>query len=229
MILFSLDFNAHLFFVRGVCIFHRICLNHAILQGDAFCNLGKVGSGDIFVGCDVINFLLQEFRVSQFCSQFSVVGEEKNPRGVSVETSDRIDAFATGMLHQIHHRFAVLRVFAGGHISFGFVQEDIDFLFHFHGIVVETNLVGSEELGSKSGDDFSVHYHQTRNNLFDGIATRANACIGKEFVQANGLCGIVVLFFIFISFFEVSVFIESGVRATHRSSSGKTGVSLVVA
>ena len=75
-ILAAVDFDAHLFLIRGMRIFHRICLDDAVIQRDAFRNALNVGCGHVLIGRNMIYFLLQELGMSQFGSQFAVVRQQ---------------------------------------------------------------------------------------------------------------------------------------------------------
>ena len=75
--------------------------------------------------------------MGQLAGQVTIVGEQEHTRGVAVQTTHGIDTLAAGILHEVHHRLAVLGVIAGGHIILGLVEEHIDLLLDGHELVVE--------------------------------------------------------------------------------------------
>ena len=63
--------NTYLLAVCLACIFNGVCMYFSVLENDAICNLLYVGSSDILVEMDMIDFLLQELR-----SQIDNIDEE---------------------------------------------------------------------------------------------------------------------------------------------------------
>ena len=61
-----MNLDANLLLVGGMSIFHGISLNLAILQLNALSNLLQVVSRTVLVEEDVINLLLEVFRVREF-------------------------------------------------------------------------------------------------------------------------------------------------------------------
>ena len=173
-----------------------------VVQVDTFSNLLHVLSSHGLVEEHVIDLLLEELRVCELRGEVAVVGEQQHARGVTVEASYGIDALGTDVLHEVHHRLALLWVIAGGHVVLRLVQQHVDLLLQRHGSVVEHNLVGAQHLCSKLGHHLTVHLH--RSGLYElvGLATAADACIGQELIQADGLVRINVDLLIFDAFLQ---------------------------
>ena len=87
-------------------------------------------------------------------------------------------------------------VFAGGHVAFGLIEQDVDLLFGLYLLVVEEHRVAAQHFVSQFSNDFAVHRHYAGLNVLVGVTTRANDGVGEELVEANGLVGIVRLFFV---------------------------------
>lgn len=67
---------------------------------------------------------------------------------------------------------------------------------------MELHFVGAQYLGAQFGYHFSVDGHYTCLDEIISFTTAANTGVGKEFVQTDGLVGIVVLLFIFYTLLE---------------------------
>ena len=137
----TMNLDADLLAVSLACVIDSICMNLSVFKFDACCNLMNVSSRNVLVEPNVINLLLEELRMRQLGSQLAIIREKEHASRVSVETTYRIDAFATSALHKVHNGLAILRVVACGHIILGLVQEDINLLLYANKLVVEVNLV----------------------------------------------------------------------------------------
>ena len=111
-----------------MCILNGISLYHTVLQLYSFSYLLHVVECHVLVEIYVIYLFLKESWVCELRSQVSVICQEQYSGGVAVQTANGIDSFRTCSLHEIHHRLALLRVIAGGHIVLRLVQKHIDFL-----------------------------------------------------------------------------------------------------
>ena len=189
-------FNAHLFLVGIAGMINGVSLDIAVFKGDTLCYLSDITGCHIAVEINVIDFFLEEHGMCEFACQFSIIGKQQHTGGVAVKASYRIDAFSAGLGYEVHHRLPVLRVFAGSYIAFGLVQQDVYFLFCLYLLVVEEYHVAAKYFVSKFRNDFSVDCHNTGGNIFVGITSAADTGIGKEFVQAYRLIGVVGNFLI---------------------------------
>ncbi len=192
----GMDLNTYLLFVGITCIIDGIRLDITILKRNTFSNLSDITSRYIAVEIYMIDLFLEEHGMSQLAGQFSVVGKQKNTGRIAVKSADRIDAFAASLGNKVHHRLTILRVFAGRHIAFGLVQENIYLLFSLNLLIMEQDNVAAEHLMSEFRNDFTVHRHYSCGNILVGIATTAYTGIGKELVQTDGFIGIIRNFLI---------------------------------
>ena len=134
---------------------------------------------------DMIDLLLEIFRMGELRSQIAIVGEQKHTRGVTVETTYRIDTLRTSVLHEVHHRLALLRIVRSRDIILGFVEQHIHFLLDADGLVVETNLVGAQHLGSEFGHHLTIDGDNTCLDELVCLATAAHTSIGQELIQTQ--------------------------------------------
>ena len=61
---------------------------------------------------------------------------------------------------------------------------------------MEEHRVAAQHFVSQFGDDLTVHRDHARLDVLVSIATRANAGVGEELIETNGLVGIVSLLFV---------------------------------
>ena len=102
----------------------------AVLKSYACGYLLHVVSSNLLVEEDVINLLLQEFRMSELAGQIAVVGEQEHSCGVSVKASYGIDTLRTCVLYEIHHSLALLRVVACCNTVLWLVEKHVYLLLH---------------------------------------------------------------------------------------------------
>ena len=165
-----MNLDAHLLLVVGVCILYVVGMDLAVLELDASCNLSEVVSGDVLVEVDVVDLLLEELRMGELRSQVAIVGEQEHTRGVTVETSDGVDALGAGILDEVHDRLALLRVVGSSDIVLGLVEQNVDLLLKRDGLVVESYLVSAEYLGAQFGDDIAIDGDDTSLDELVGLA-----------------------------------------------------------
>ncbi len=214
----GVNLYAHLLLVGVAGVLNGIGMYLSVLKLNAVGYLAHVGSGDVLVEADMVDFLLAILRVSEFAGQFSIVGEEQHARGVEVKTSDGIDALVASTLDEFHDGLAVLGVVAGGDVAFGFVEKYVDLLLHAHGLVVETNLVGAEHFGAEFGDHLSVDGDYASLNVVIGIAAAAYTCVGEVFVEAHGCIGVELCIFVVYTPFVEALLIVVVVAGTEGSA-----------
>ena len=68
-----MNFDTYLVFLEIICITDRICMDFTVFQLNTSCNLVHICFGQVLVQMNMINFLLQEFRVCQLGSQITVI------------------------------------------------------------------------------------------------------------------------------------------------------------
>ena len=94
-----MNFDTYLVFLEIICIADRICMDFAIFQLDTSCNLLHICFSQVLVQMNMINFLLQEFRVCQLGSQITVIRQQEYTSRVTVKTSYGIDTFVASTFH----------------------------------------------------------------------------------------------------------------------------------
>ena len=187
-----MNLDAHLLLVDSIGILHVIGLDLTVFQLDTLGNGLQVVSGDVLVEIDVIDLLLEIFRMGELRCEVTIVGEQKHTRGVTVEASHWIDALRAGILDEVHHRLALLGIVTSGDIVLGLVEQHIDLLLQCNGLVVELHLVGAQDLRAELGNHLSVDGDHTSLDELIGLATAADTGISQILVQTNGLVGIVI-------------------------------------
>ena len=74
-------------------------MDFTVFQLNTSCNLVHICFGQVLVQMNMINFLLQEFRVCQLGSQITVIRQQEYTSRVTVKTSYRIDTFVASAFH----------------------------------------------------------------------------------------------------------------------------------
>ena len=101
-VLARVNLNAYLVLVLLVGVLDSIGMYLAIFQLNAFSDLLNVVLSDGLVKIDMINFLLEELRMSQLAGQVAVVGEQQNSGSVAIQAPYGIDALGASVLDEIH-------------------------------------------------------------------------------------------------------------------------------
>lgn len=129
-VLAAVYLDAHLALVCCAGILDGVGMHLAVLKSYACGYLLHVVSSNLLVEEDVINLLLQEFRMSELAGQIAVVGEQEHSCGVSVKASYGIDTLRTCVLYEIHHSLALLRVVACCNTVLWLVEKHVYLLLH---------------------------------------------------------------------------------------------------
>ena len=187
-----MDLDTHLLLVSLVGILNVVGLDLAILELDALCNLREIMSGNSLIEIDVVDLLLEVLGMRQLRGEVAIVGEEEHTRGVTVETTNGVDALGAGVLDQVHNSLALLRVIAGGDVVLGFVEEHVDLLLDRDGLVVELHLIGAQHLGAQFGDHLSIDGDHTGLDELISLATAADTSVGEVLIETHRLVGIIV-------------------------------------
>ncbi len=196
-VLATVNLYTHLTLVGVAGILDGIGLDLTIVEVDALCDLAHIMCGDVLVKIYMIHLLLQELRMSQLAGQVAIIGEQQHTCSISVESAYGIDTLRTGILHQIHHCLALLRVVTGGHIVLGLVEQHIDLLLQLDSLIMEFHLIGTQDFGSQFGHHLTIHSDYSSLDICVGLTTAAHTGIGEELVETNRLIGVDVLLFIF--------------------------------
>ena len=158
--------------------------------------------------------------MGQLGSQVTIVGQQQHTRGVTVQTTNRIDTLRASTLHKVHHRLTLLGIVARGHIVLRLVQQHIDLLLHGDGLLVELHLIGTQHLGTQLGHHLTVHGDNTCLDKLVGLTTAANTGISQELVQTDGLVGIEVLLLVLYALLHVILSIGIEARSVLTVSTG---------
>ena len=217
--------DAHLFLVNGISILDIVGLDLAVLELNTLGNLLEVVGCHVLVEINVIDFLLEELRMGEFRSKVTIVCQQEDTGGVTVEATYGINALGACTLDEIHDRLALLGVVAGSDVVLGFVEQHIDFLLEVNGLVVETYLVGTKHLAAQFGNHLTVDGDDTCLDELVSLTTAANASIGEELVQTQGLVGIVIFLLVLDTLLHAVLCIGIVICRTGTESAG----SLVIA
>ena len=217
--------DAHLFLVNGISILDIVGLDLAVLELNTLGNLLEVVGCHVLVEINVIDFLLEELRMGEFRSKVTIVCQQEDTGGVTVEATYGINALGACTLDEIHDRLALLGVVAGGDVVLGLVEQHIDFLLEVNGLVVETYLVGTKHLAAQFGNHLTVDGDDTCLDELVSLTTAANASIGEELVQTQGLVGIVIFLLVLDTLLHAVLCIGIVICRTGTESAG----SLVIA
>jgi len=187
------DLDTYLAVVTLVGILNSVGMYLAILQLNALSDLLQIFGSHILVEEDMVDLLLEELRMGQLAGKLTVVGQQQHTSGVAVQTTYRIDALGTCVLHEIHHSLTLLRIVAGSDVVLWLVEQHIYFLLKCDRLIVELHDIGAEHLGAELGDDLIVDRHHTSLDELISLTTGANTGICQIFVQTNRLVRVDIL------------------------------------
>ena len=188
-----MDLDTYLAVVTLVGILNSVGMYLAILQLNALSDLLQIFGSHILVEEDMVDLLLEELRMGQLAGKLTVVGQQQHTSGVAVQTTYRIDALGTCVLHEIHHSLTLLRIVAGSDVVLWLVEQHIYFLLKCDRLIVELHDIGAEHLGAELGDDLIVDRHHTSLDELISLTTGANTGICQIFVQTNRLVRVDIL------------------------------------
>jgi hypothetical protein len=186
------NLDANLLLIGWVSVLNVVGLNLAVLELDALGNLLQIVSGYVLIEIYVIDLLLQILRMCKLRSQIAIVGEQQHTSSVAVETTYGVDALWTCVLNEVHNSLTLLRIIASSYVVLWLVEQYVNLLLDFYGLIVELNQVGTQNLCSQLGYNLAVNRYYTCLDELVGLTTAANTCIGQELVQAQWLVWIVV-------------------------------------
>lgn len=117
--------------------------------------------------------------------QSAVIGHEQQSFAQVVQPADGIYA-RSRLLHQVHHRGAAFRIRDGGHVAFGFVEEQIDMAFSaMEQFAVNFDVVGRQvSLAAERGDHLPIHGDASLGDQLFGVAARRDSRRGNDFLQS---------------------------------------------
>ena len=165
----------------------------SVVELDSVGDALHVFLGDVFVGPDVIDFLLHEFRMGELRCEVAVIGQKEHAGGVAVEAAYGVDALLAGVLDDVEHSGASVGIIAGGDAVFRLVEKHVAFAFGSHDLFIVFHHVVAFDLCSEFGHDFAVDLHFAGLDEFVGLAAGADAGVGHIFVKTDFCLGIDVL------------------------------------
>ena len=100
---------------------YLIDLDRAVFKHETFLNLLEVAFSQRLVECDVIQLFDFVAWVCECLGEFSVVSEEQQAKGVTVEAADGVDSFLACAFDEVHHGVALVWVIGCGDDAFWLV------------------------------------------------------------------------------------------------------------
>ena len=97
----------------------------SILELDPLSDALHVLYGYRFIEPYMIDFLLHVGGVSELAREVSIVGDEDDPCGITVQSPHGIDAFVTSPLDKVHDRLTALWVVGGSDAVLRLVEQDV--------------------------------------------------------------------------------------------------------
>ena len=162
----------------------------AVFQFDALDDGVEVGLLEVLVQEGVVDLAGAVGGVREFVGQFAVVGEHQHAGRGFVQAAHRIDALrALGVRDEIHHGLLRVRIGHRRDVALWLVHHQIDLLFTLEAGAVEADVVVRFHLDAQFRHDLAVDRHQPGLDEIVGLAARADAGVGNETVEAEGVVG----------------------------------------
>ena len=171
-------------------------MDFTIIQRNTLYNLIQVCLCHILVAIYMIDFLLQELRMSQFRCQVTVICQKQHTCSITVQTSYRINTLLAGTFHKIHHRLTFLRIVRSRYTILRFVKQHIHLTLNTYRLVVELHFIRTFHLRTQFRYNFTIYRYNSCSDKLIRFTTRADTCIRKELVQTNRFIRISQQFFI---------------------------------
>ena len=204
--------------------------NHFVIKRNAGHNLVVSFFAQVVVQSGGVDLLLAVFGMRQFGCQVTIVGQKQHTGGVAVKASNGVDALTTCVFHQVCHFVTFLRIIGSGNAVLGFVEQHVHFLLAAYCLVVELDDVSRENLGTEFAYYLTIYGNHSGLNEIVGLTTRANTCVGEEFVQTNRLRRVFVFLFILHAFLRRILGIGSGAALAlfvHSGTTAETAFALL--
>ena len=161
-----------------------------------------------------INFLFVELRMRQFGRQVTVIGEQQYTGGIAIQATYGIDTLRTSTTNDVDDGMTLLRIIGGGNGVLGFVEQDIHLTFPTNGLVMETDVIGRQHLGTEVIDSDTVDGDHACLDEIIGFPTGTDTCVSEVFIKTYRLGRILHLLFIdLLLMMRVEVVIAFGFTA----------------
>ncbi len=168
----------------------RIGVDRPVFELNAVGDTLHVVLRDILVTPYMVNLLFHISGMGEFRGKVAVVGQEKHPGRVTVETSHGIYAFVARSLDEIHHCRTAIGVIACSDAVFRLVKQDVTFAFERYNLFIILNNVAVADLCSELSDYLTVDLHKTLLDKFIGLTAGTNSGIAHKFIESYLLVGI---------------------------------------
>ena len=129
----------------------------------------------------------------QLSCQITIIGEQQNAGGVTVQTTYRIDALVASITHDVDHRVTLLRIIGRGDSILRLIEQDIHFTFATNGLTMETNIIRRQHFHAQIIYRHTIDGDHSCLNEIICLTTGTNTCVGKVFIETNRLGRIFVL------------------------------------
>lgn len=166
----GVDFDAGLIAVGFGSVADCVGVDGSVFKFYAVGDALHVVFRDVFVGPNVVDFLLHVFGVSELGGEVAIVGKQKYAGGVAVESAYGVDAFFASVFDEIHYSETSVGVVGCGDAVFRLVEEDVALAFECYNLVIVFNGVVVRNLCSEFGDNFAVDFYESLQDVVVGFA-----------------------------------------------------------
>ena len=166
-----MDFNTHLITFNIVGITDCVCMDFTIFQFNTGSNLIHIRFCQILIQINMVDFLLQELRMRQLRSQIAIIRQQQHTSSITVQTSYRIDTFATSSFHKIHYSKTRLRIIRSSHTIFRLIQQHIHLTFNAYRFIMELHDISTFDLSTQFRYHFTIHRNNAGCDKFIGFTT----------------------------------------------------------
>ena len=148
-----------------------INFDRTIFKDETFSYLHQVVFSERFIQSSVIKFLHFMTWVSQCLSEVAVVSEEEQAYGVSVESSNRVDAFLASTFYEFHNCMTFVWVVGCCDDAFRFVEEHVAKFFAVKSFASVNNLICCVDFSTEFCNDYAVHCNSASEDEVVSFAT----------------------------------------------------------
>ena len=189
-------------------------MDFSVFKLQSVSDLFHIFNRDVLIQPYMVDLLLLERRMCQLGSQITIVSQQQDTCRVTVQTAHRINSFLASVLNQIHDSQTFLRIIGCCHTVLRLIQNNIHFALDLNLLVLEQHPVLTGNLRSQFGYNLIIYLDNTCLDKFIRLATRTNACIRQELIQADRFVRISQHFLILQLFLEVILGIRIVITST---------------
>ena len=177
------DLDPYLAKVLLIDVADSIRMDLSILELYPLSDTLHIFDGDGLIKPDLIDLLLHEGGVSQLTREVAIIGDEDDPRGISVQTTYGIDALLTSPLDEIHHGTATLGIIGGRHAVLRLIQQDIYLALGGDTLSLVDDLIEACDTRAKLLDDDPIDRDLPCCDEFVCLTTRADPSVDADPVR----------------------------------------------